>query len=419
MLGSVLAAAGPGALGTLFVKLTADSTDLVRGMNMAETSIAKSSAVMLKTVAGLGAGIAVAMTGIAVLGLREFGKFEAAMIKATSIMGDVSVGMRKEMELTARTIAKESTTSAEKLGEAYFFLASAGLSAEQAQAALSEVNKFAIAGMFDLNTATTMLMDSQSALGLRSKDVAENMKGMKRVMDVLSKANILSNAEIQQFAEALTNKAAAALRLVNKDVEEGVAVLAAYADRGIKGANAGEQMAIMMRDLQSAAIENKKHFSDMGITVFDAAGKMKPLVSIIRDMEIALGTLSDQEKREAFTLLGMQDRSIGATLALIGASGAIEEYERKLRTAAGATQEIAEKMEAGFNAQLIILWHNIQDVLITIGEKMVPVLRTLNGMFKDSTAGSDSFGKSINTFTDTFAPAFLIVIGEIGDAIWG
>jgi len=47
MLGSVLAAAGPGALGTLFVKLTADSTDLVRGMNMAETSIAKSSAVML------------------------------------------------------------------------------------------------------------------------------------------------------------------------------------------------------------------------------------------------------------------------------------------------------------------------------------------------------------------------------------
>ena len=51
---------------------------------------------------------------------------------------------------------------------------------------------------------------------------------MTKVSDVLVKANTLANASVLQFAESLTNKAAAALVNVNKSMEEGVAVLAAF-----------------------------------------------------------------------------------------------------------------------------------------------------------------------------------------------
>ena len=60
------------------------------------------------------------------------------------------------------------------------------------------------------------------------------MAQMSRVSDVLVRANTLANATVQQFSTALTSKAGAALKSFNKDVEEGVAVLAAMADQGIK-----------------------------------------------------------------------------------------------------------------------------------------------------------------------------------------
>ncbi len=61
----------------------------------------------------------------------------------------------------------------------------------------------------------------QSALGLTVDNAEENLGNLTRVTDVLVKANTLANATVQQFSEALTNKAGAALRILNKDVEEG------------------------------------------------------------------------------------------------------------------------------------------------------------------------------------------------------
>jgi len=90
--------------------------------------------------------------------------------------------------------------------------------------------------MFDMARATDLLTDAQSALGLTIRDDAiANMEEMVRVSDVLVRANTLANASVEQFSVALTTKSGAALRALNKDMEEGVAVLAAFADQGIKG----------------------------------------------------------------------------------------------------------------------------------------------------------------------------------------
>ena len=139
------------------------------------------------------------------------------------------------MKKPAKSVSKTTTYSAKQAAEAYYFLASAGMSAATSMAALPKVAKFAQAGNFDLALATDLVTDAQSALGLSSKDTAKSIEGLTRVSDVLVKANTLANASVQQFSESLTNKAGAALRLVGKDVEEGVAVLAAFADQGLKG----------------------------------------------------------------------------------------------------------------------------------------------------------------------------------------
>ena len=315
--------------------------------------------------------------------VEAFAEFDLAMTRSLAIMGDVDEAMREKMATTAREVAKELNLSAAQVAEGYFYLASAGYSAAQSVASLPQAATFAKAGAFDLATAVDLLTDAQSALGLTTKDATENLRNQTRVSDVLVKANSIANATTQQFSESLTNKAGPALRQLNKDVEEGVAVLAAYADQGIKGEEAGQQLYTVLRDLQRAALANESAFQQVGVTVYDQTGTMRNLADIVADLERALGGLSDQEKRSTLTMLGFQERSIAATQALLGTSEKIRGYETALRSAAGTTQEVTDKQMSAFAEQMGRLGKKIADLRIELGEKLAPVLEGVADNFDD------------------------------------
>jgi len=330
--------------------------------------------------AGLGkfAAIGGLAIGSAFAGLitKTFIDFDDKLNQSLAIMGDVSDEMRGEMSDAAREVAKTTVFSASQAAESLFFLASAGLDAADSIGALPVVARFAQAGMFDMATATELLLDAQTALGLRVTDTAQNMENLTRVSDVLTQANIKSNASVQQFAEALTNRAAAAARLLGKDVEETVAVLEAMAAQGVKGEEAGERLSIVWRDLQTAAVKNAGTFKQFGIAVFDAQGNIRNTADILGDLETALGGASDEQTRMMLTMLGFQDRSVQAIVGLLGMSDAIRTYEADLRGAKGATQEIADKQMRSLNAQLILAWHGVQDLAISFGQALTPALRS-------------------------------------------
>ena len=267
-----------------------------------------------------------------------------SMRRSLAVMGDVSDTMSNRMRQAAIDMSRTTTASADQVAEAYFFLASAGLNAEQALSALPTVTKFASAGNFDLATATDLLTDAQSALGLSVKDTAENMRNMTRVSDVLIKANTVANATAQQFSEALTNKAGAALRLLGKEVEEGVAVLSVFADQGVKGTEAGTALSVVLRDLQTKAINFKKEFAQAGVAVFDTGGEMRKVSSIVEDLEGKLIGLSDRSKKKFLLDLGFSDKSVAFIQALIGTSSQIASRESQLLKGAGMTDTVAGKM---------------------------------------------------------------------------
>lgn len=324
------------------------------------------------------------LTALAAASVRSFGSFDSAMTNSTSIMEDLSDRQRAAMEKTAKDISRTSATAPAQVAEGYFFLASAGLDAAQSMAALNRVEKFAIAGAFDMSRATELLVDSQTALGMRSKDAEQNLANMTRVADALTEANILSSGTVEQFAAALTNKAANALHLLNKDVEEGVAVLAAFADQGVKGEEAGERLAIVLRDLGNANRKEKKAWDAMGLAVFDARGKMLPIVNIVEQLEQKLGTMSDQQKAATFALLGFQDRSVSALKTLVGTSDRIREYEDKLRSAGGVTDKVANKQLQSFNNQMKMLRNQLLIAAEDIGKTLVPIIAKLTEFVKSA-----------------------------------
>jgi TP901 family phage tail tape measure protein len=323
----------------------------------------------------LSKNITLPIAGIGAAATKFAGDFDKSMTTSMAIMGDVSNTMQKTLAATAKQISTETTFSADELAKAYYYLASAGMNAEQSVAALGKVANFAAAGQFDLQVATDLLTDAQSALGLASKDAAQNEENLVRISNVLVKAATTSNATVQQFAESLTNKAGVAFRNLGKDVEEAVAILAAFADQGVKGDEAGTQLMIVMRDLQKAALNNKKEFKRFGIAVYDQNEQMRNTADIISDLEKVLSSLTDEQKRATLSTLGFQDKSLNSIMTLIGVSDAIRDNEAAYRSVGNITEEVAKKQLNNFNDQMKILLNRLKVAAINFGEVLLPIIK--------------------------------------------
>ena len=167
------------------------------------------------------------------------------------------------------------------------------------------------------------------------------------------------------------------MRAYGIDTEEGVAVLAAFADQGTKGRDAGTQFSIVLRELQKAAIQNKEAFKEAGIAVYDANGNFNNMGDIIAQLEDRFDGMSAEQKKVEMGMLGFSEKSQMALLTLVGTSDKIKDYEKNLRSAGGVTEEVANKQLLGFNNQMTIAKNKMMAAAISIGEQLAPTVVSL------------------------------------------
>lgn len=336
------------------------------------------------------------------LSVKAFSDFDSAMTESQSIM-NVNADQTQRMRDLAVELGTDSIQGPTKLAESYFFLASAGLDAEQSMGSLSTVMNFSTAGAFEMSRATDLLTDAQSALGLTVKDSGKNMQNMTRISDVLVKANTLANASVDQFSTALTSKAAAAMKAYNIELEEGTALLAAYADQGVKAELAGNATDRVLRLLGKAARDNKEAFKELKFEVFDSTGKFRNLADIIQNLETVTQGMAAEQKGATLEMLGFEARVQQVILPLLGASDAMREYEEQLRSAAGITEEVAEKQMKSFGNQMLVMWNQIKGVAIGIGELLAPAIVYLNGLLAGAIRWWNSLSKETRVVLITLA----------------
>lgn len=317
------------------------------------------------------------MGGVAV---RSFAKFDQAMTESLAIM-DTTAAQAERMSKTAigLSFTGKALQGPAKLAEGYYFLASANKSAEQSMKLLPAVSKFATAGMFELERATEMLVGAQSTLGLASENAAKDLASVTRISDVLVKANTLATASVEQFAEALSNKSAASMRALNIELEEGVAVLAAFAKQEIKGAKGGEYFSRLLNRLGQASEQNAKAWEKYGFDMFDAGEQMRPVADIIQNLENVLGGLTPELKMARLSALGFTAESKEAVMPLLGMSDAIRTYEKSLKSAGGLTEQVASKQMKSFSNQMKIVKNQLTVMGIEIGQVLAPMVTKLTG----------------------------------------
>jgi len=350
--------------------------------------------------------------------IASYGKFDDAITQSTAIAGGVTADLRKEMEETARSIARDSITSAEDLARSYYYLISAGLDVEQSMAALSVVEKFAVAGMFDMAGAAELLMGAQSALGLKSLNAQENMKGMLYVANLLSKANIMAQGSVEEFSAALTNEAAAAIKQFNLDTEESMAIIAAFADQNIKGADAGSLFARMIRLLIKSINDNPKVFKRLNIDVKEFAVTGKNLMGVFEDITRATADMGPVQKGAILDQLGFNALVQQAILPLLGVTEKVRRYKEGLKEISTAMQEIVDKQLTSFISQLKIVWHRVKEVSEEIGEGLAPYII----MIGDRISSCTDYWRKINEETKTaitLSIGLTAVLGPLAFAVGG
>jgi hypothetical protein len=135
---------------------------------------------------------------------------------------------------------------------------------------------------------------------------------------------------------------------------------------------------------------------------------------VVDEFTRVLGPMSDAQMAATLDQLGLT-RAVGDSIRLtLGGADAIREYEEALRDAGGTTADVASKQLDTFNAQLGLLRSAANDVMLGLGERLLPVFAGMATALKDNLPAIEAF---VNAMMDGFEKNVLPVIQLVADFI--
>lgn len=304
----------------------------------------------------LGKGIAtgitagsVALAGISTAAVTVGAGFEASMSQVAATMGmaadEANYSNEKYAMLanTAKEMGAATKFSASEAAEALNYMALAGYEAEESCAALPTVLNLAASGGMDLAAASDMVTDSMSALGIEA-----TQENLTKFGDQLAKTAQKSNTSVAQLGEAILTVGGTAKTLAGDTFEEQTrelnTLLGIIADNGVKGAEGGTALRNIMLSLQAPTDTAAKKMKKLGLNVYDAEGKMRPMNDILNDLNKSMDGMTDQKKQDVLsTIFNKNDlKSVNALLA--NSSERYDELSGYINDSAGAMANMADTM---------------------------------------------------------------------------
>lgn len=258
-----------------------------------------------------------AMVGLGAAAITVGAGFEASMSQVAATMGmtaeeaNYSNETYAKLANTAKEMGATTKFSASESAEALNYMALAGYDADKACAALPTVLNLAASGGMELAAASDMVTDSMSALGIEA--TTENLT---RFGDQLAKTSQKSNTSVAQLGEAILTVGGTAKTLAGGTTELNT-LLGIIADNGVKGAEGGTALRNVMLSLQDPTNTAAKKMKALGLDVYDAEGKMRPMNDILSDLTTSMDGMSDQGKQDILsTIFNKRDlKSVSALLA--------------------------------------------------------------------------------------------------------
>lgn len=294
--------------------------------------------------------------------------FDKAMSQVAATMGK-TVDEISDLRDFAQEMGATTAFSATQAAEGLNYMALAGYSAEESMKMLPTVLNLAAAGNMELATASDMVTDAQSALGLTTKETVD-------LVDQMAKASSTTNTSVSQLGEAMLTIGGTA-KMMKGGTKELSQVLGLLADNGIKGAEGGTALRNILLALSAPTSKAATEMNKLGLDVFDANGNMRSMEDIIGDLNAALSGMTDEEKTQAISAI-FNKRDLKSVNALLGTSAERwNEVGNAVANAGGAASQMAETQLDNMAGSLTLLKSALEGAGIAISDVLAPVVRKI------------------------------------------
>ena len=317
-----------------------------------------------------GAGAAIAAVGMAAAPIKAVMEtsmgFSAAMSKVKAITGASAEEMAK-LKDQASELGATTQFTATQAADAMTYLGMAGWNTQQIMAGMPGMLDLAAASGSDLANVADIVSDDLTAFGMS----AEQAGHMADVMAAAS-TNANTNVEMMGMTFKYAGAVAGALGYSLEDVSVATGLMA---NAGIKGEQAGTSLRAIMNRLVAPPASAARAMEQLGISVTNADGSMKPFSQTMKDLRAKFAGLNDAEKAElASSIAGTE--AMSGFLAVVNASDAdFDKLTNAVNNADGAAARMAKTMQDNAKGDLTSFLSAVEGVAIAIGDGLEPILR--------------------------------------------
>lgn len=386
---------------TVYAKLILDSSGYDKALEDAKGKaggIGKALGTAMKVGAGAIAAATTAVTAFAGESVKVGAGFDSAMAQVAATMGK-TVDEIGELRDFAQEMGSTTAFSASQAADALNYMALAGYDAETSMQMLPNVLNLAAAGGIELATASDMVTDAQSALGISLEETTA-------LVDKMARTSSKSNTSVAQLGDAILTVGGTAKTLAGGTTELSQA-LGLLADNGIKGAEGGTALRNIILSLSAPTDNAAAALEGLGVSVFDAEGDMRPLADIFADMNKGLESLSGGEKINALSNIFNKVDLKSANALLATSVERWEELGTAINDASGAAAQMAETQLDNLNGDITLFKSALEGAQIAISEGLMPDLREFVQF------GSDGLSRLTKAFKEEGLSGAMDALGDV------
>lgn len=367
--------------------------------------------------AGMGMTLGAAATGYAA------GSFLAPAVGFDEEMSRVQALTRlsknssqlADLRAQAKKLGAETAFTTRDAASGQAFLAMAGFTPEAIQAALPGVLNMALAGGMDLGESADISSNILSQFRLDPKE-------MDRVSDVLTAAFTRTNTDLTNIGEAM-KYAGTGMAGLGVDVERTTAMIGVMANVGLRGSIAGTGLQTTFSRLAAPTTKAQAALKQLGVTVADATGKMRPAEVILSDIYKSVSKYGDTDQLSFFKdIAGEEAAKSFQALVRSAGSGELQKLLADLRGSQGEAQKAAKVMADNLSGDLKNLDSAWEGFRIQVEETTDGPLRKLTQGLSDLITSASEWVKENPRLMQTLilvGGALTVFAGAVGIASIG
>ncbi len=356
------------------VRLLADTSNFTAGM----AKVSGESQKAATTMEAAGGKTKLITTGIAAAGI------------AATALGVAAIKMAADFDASMSTVQANTGASADEMNQLRQAAIDAGAdtiySATESADAINELGKAGLSTSDILSGGLSGALNLAASDGMAVGDAAE-------LMATTLKQFNLTGAQSSQVADALAagagkavgsahdlglalNQAGMVSHSFGVSMQETTGTLAAFANAGMIGSDAGTSLKTMLISLANPSTKAENLMKELGINAYDAQGNFIGLSGLAGVLKDKLSGLSQEQRNQALaTIFGTDAIRAANVLYEQGAEG-IDDWTKAVSESGFAAEQAAAKNN-NLKGDLENLSGSFESLMISLGEGGQGPLRSL------------------------------------------